>query len=158
VDFSAAMLALGQRKVTAAGQHGRIVLVRGDAMALPVRPASIDAATVAFGVRNVQRPETACAEIARALRRGGRLAILEFGVPTVPGFRALYLWYFNHVLPRIGGLISRHSGAYSYLPASVGAFPPPDEFMALLGEAGFTQVRAVPLTGGIVYLYTAVRR
>ena len=64
--------------------------------------ASVDAATVAFGIRNVQRPEVACAEMARVLRPGGRLAILEFGVPRIPGIRPLYLWYFEHVLPRIG--------------------------------------------------------
>lgn len=157
VDFSGAMLALGRAKVRAAGETGRILLVRGDAMDLPVRSGSVDAVTVAFGIRNVQRPEPACAEMARALRRGGRLAILEFGVPKWPGLRALYLWYFNQVLPRVGRLISKHSGAYSYLPASVGAFPPPAEFMAILRQSGFEQVRAVPLTGGIVYLYTGTR-
>jgi demethylmenaquinone methyltransferase/2-methoxy-6-polyprenyl-1,4-benzoquinol methylase len=118
----------------------------------------VDAAAVAFGVRNVQRPEQACAEIARALRPGGRVAILEFGVPNIPGLRAIYLWYFRQVLPRIGRMISGHSGAYSYLPASVGAFPPPDEFAAILSRSGFEQVKAIPLTGGIVFLYTGVRQ
>lgn len=157
VDFAGAMLALGLRKVHAANQSKRIVLVRGDAMRLPARDRSADAATVAFGIRNVQRPEVACAEMARVLRAGGRLAILEFGVPRIPGVSALYLWYFRHVLPLIGRMISGHTGAYSYLPASVGTFPPPAEFMTLLRQAGFTEVRAVPLTFGIVYLYTAVK-
>ena len=157
VDFAGAMLTLGLRKVHAAGHTRRIVLVRGDAMRLPVRDHSADAATVAFGIRNVQRPEVACAEMARVLRAGGRLAILEFGVPRIPGVSALYLWYFRNVLPRIGRLISGHTGAYSYLPASVGTFPPPAEFITLLRQAGFTDVRAVPLTFGIVYLYTAVK-
>jgi demethylmenaquinone methyltransferase / 2-methoxy-6-polyprenyl-1,4-benzoquinol methylase len=155
VDFAGAMLSLGLRKVRAAGQAGRIVLVRGDAMRLPVPDASADAATVAFGIRNVQRPEVACAELARALRPGGRLAILEFGVPRLPGVRALYLWYFKHLLPLVGRLVSGHGGAYSYLPASVGTFPPPNEFMKILRQAGFDEVQAVPLTFGIVYLYTA---
>lgn len=157
VDFAGAMLTLGLRKVHAASQDRRIALIRGDAMRLPARDRSTDAATVAFGIRNVQRPDVACAEMARVLRSGGRLAILEFGVPRIPGVSAIYLWYFRRVLPLIGRMISGHTGAYSYLPASVGTFPPPAEFMTILRQAGFVEVRAVPLTFGIVYLYTAVR-
>jgi demethylmenaquinone methyltransferase / 2-methoxy-6-polyprenyl-1,4-benzoquinol methylase len=157
VDFAGAMLALGLRKIQAAGQVKRIVLVRADAMRLPARDRIAEAATVAFGIRNVQRPEVACAEMARVLKPGGRLAILEFGVPRIPGVSALYLWYFRRVLPLIGRLISGHTAAYTYLPASVGTFPPPAEFMTLLRHAGFAEVRAVPLTLGIVYLYTGVK-
>lgn len=158
VDFAAAMLSFGLRKVRAAGEAERIALVRGDATRLPLRDGTVDAATVAFGIRNVERPEFACAEMARVMRRGGRLAILEFGVPRVPGIRTLYLWYFKYLLPAVGRMISGHTAAYSYLPASVGTFPQPHEFMAILEQAGFTHVRADPLTFGIVYLYTAVRR
>jgi demethylmenaquinone methyltransferase/2-methoxy-6-polyprenyl-1,4-benzoquinol methylase len=157
VDFAGAMLALGLRKVRAAGESGRVALVRGDAMRLPVADRSAEAATIAFGIRNVQQPEVACAELARVLRPGGRIAILEFGVPRIPGVHALYLWYFTHVLPRIGRMISGHGGAYSYLPASVGTFPPPAAFVTLLQQAGFSDVRAVPLTVGIVYLYVGGR-
>jgi demethylmenaquinone methyltransferase / 2-methoxy-6-polyprenyl-1,4-benzoquinol methylase len=155
VDFSGAMLALGLQKITTAGEAGRIALVRGDAMRLPAADRSVDAVTVAFGIRNVQRPEVACAEMARVLRPGGRLAILEFGVPRIPGIRPLYLWYFTHVLPLVGRAISGHNAAYSYLPASVGTFAPPSEFVETLRRAGFTDIRADPLTFGIVYLYTA---
>jgi demethylmenaquinone methyltransferase/2-methoxy-6-polyprenyl-1,4-benzoquinol methylase len=158
VDFAAAMLAIGVRKVRAAGEEGRIALIRGDATCLPVSAASVDAVTVAFGIRNVQRPELACAEMARALRPGGRLAILEFGVPRVPGISTLYLWYFKYLLPAVGRTVSGHGAAYSYLPQSVGAFPPPAEFVTILRQAGFDDVRAVPLTLGIVYLYVARRR
>ena len=158
VDFAGAMLRLGLGKVRRAGEERRIALVRGDALRLPVADNSADAVTIAFGMRNVQRPDVGCAEMARVLRRGGRLAILEFGMPRVPGVRALYEWYFNSVLPFIGRRISGHGGAYSYLPASVGSFPPPDEFVTVLRQAGFADVRAVPLTFGIVYLYTAVKR
>ena len=157
VDFAGAMLTLGLRKVHAGGQAKRILLVRGDAMRLPARDLAADAVTVAFGIRNVQRPEIACAEMARVLRKGGRLAILEFGVPRIPGVSALYLWDLRHVLPLVGRLISGHTGAYRYLPASVGTFPPPAEFMTFLRQAGFTDVRAVSLTFGIVYLYTGVK-
>ncbi len=155
VDFAAAMLSFGAQKVRGAGESARITLVRGDAMRLPVLDDTADAATVAFGIRNVQQPELACVDMARVLRRGGRLAILEFGVPRVPGISTLYLWYFKYLLPLVGRVMSGHSAAYSYLPASVGSFPPPAEFMTILRRAGFTDVRADPLTFGIVYLYTA---
>ena len=158
VDFAAAMLSVGRRKLLAAREDQRLTLVRGDATSLPIRDASVDAATVAFGIRNVERPELACAEMARVMRRGGRLAILEFGVPRVPGVSTLYLWYFKYLLPAVGRKVSGHTAAYSYLPASVGAFPPPDEFVAILEQAGFVDVRADPLTFGIVYLYRATKR
>ena len=157
VDFAGAMLAVGREKVNRAGEARRITLVRGDATRLPVLRESVDAVTIAFGIRNVERPNEACAEMARTLKPGGRLAILEFGVPRIPGIRTLYRWYFTQLLPLVGRMVSHHTRAYSYLPASVGAFPPPDEFMAALRAAGFRDVRAVPLTFGIVYLYTATR-
>ena len=111
-----------------------------------------------MNARVAPRPERACAEMARALRPGGRLAILEFGVPRIWGISTLYLWYFKHLLPAVGRMVSGHSAAYSYLPASVGSFPPPREFMTILEQTGFADVRADPLTFGIVYLYTGVRR
>lgn len=155
VDFARAMLAVGRAKVEAAREAARIALVQGDATRLPARTGSVDAITVAFGIRNVQQPELACAEMARTLTTGGRLAILEFGVPRIPGIATLYLWYFKYLLPFIGRTISGHTAAYSYLPASVSTFPPPDEFCAMLRASGFDNVVAVPLTLGIVYLYTA---
>ena len=155
VDFAGAMLAHGVTKVRAQGLDARVQLVRGDAMRLPVADASVDAVTIAFGIRNVQQPEVACAELLRVLKPGGRLAILEFGLPVVPAVRPLYLWYFNHVLPRIGRAVSRHNAAYDYLPQSVGSFPWGDAFGRILTATGFSQVKARPLSLGIVYLYSA---
>ena len=157
VDFSGAMLAIGRQKVSAAGEAQRIRLVRGDAAMIPAQNASCDAATIAFGIRNVAEPERALAELSRVLRPGATLAILEFGQPRVPGIRTLYLWYFRYLLPFVGRLVSKHQSAYSYLPASVGAFPPPDEFARTIERHGFVSVQAVPLTLGIVYLYIATR-
>ena len=157
VDFAASMLAIGRDKVRAARAARRIALVRGDAARLPVRDSAADAATVAFGIRNVEHPELACAEMARAIRPGGRLAILEFGVPRLPGISTLYLWYFKYLLPAIGRVVSGNRMAYSYLPASVRSFPPPAQFLAMLERAGFMDVQAIPLTFGIVYLYVGTR-
>lgn len=154
VDFAAAMLERARQKARGDGLDGRVLLVRGDAMHLPVPDSSVDGVTMAFGIRNVAAPETACAELYRALRPLGRLAILEFGLPAVPGVRSLYLWYFRHVLPRIGRAVSHHDAAYSYLPMSVGSFPWGEAFAAILRGAGFNNVRSRPLSLGIVYLYT----
>ena len=158
VDFAGAMLRVGLQKTRARNLTGRVTLVRGDAAHIPAASGSVDAVTVAFGIRNVQDTAGASDEIHRVLKRGGRLAVLEFAIPTTPGVRGAYLWYFNQVLPRIGTLISRHNAAYGYLPASVGAFASPDEFVTILRQSGFVEIQAVPLTFGIVYLYTAQRR
>lgn len=157
VDFAGEMLKLGLRKVRDAGLQGRIQLVRGDATRIPLRDSTCDAATIAFGIRNVAEPETALAELARVLRSGARLAILEFGQPRVPGIRTCYTWYFRYLLPLVGRFVSKHDRAYSYLPASVGTFPPPSEFARVIARHGFKNVQAVPLTMGIVYLYVAER-
>jgi demethylmenaquinone methyltransferase / 2-methoxy-6-polyprenyl-1,4-benzoquinol methylase len=155
VDFASVMLRLGLAKIVSLGLVRSIRLVRGDATRIPVGSATCDAATIAFGIRNVAEPERALAEIARVLRPHGRLAILEFGQPRIPGIRSLYSWYFRFVLPAIGRLVSKHDSAYSYLPASVGTFPPAHEFAGIIAKHGFSNVRAVPLTFGIVYLYIA---
>lgn len=157
VDFSGEMLRRGVAKVAAAGLADRISLVRGDATRVPAASASMDAATVAFGIRNVQEPARALAEMHRVLRPGGRVAILEFSIPGSPVIRAVYLPYFRYVLPRIGRLVSGHGSAYTYLPASVSAFVAPEAMRRMLGDAGFREVHATPLSFGIVTLYTAVR-
>lgn len=154
VDFSAAMLQYGREKL-ARLRESRVALVRADAMSIPLPDACVDAVTIGFGIRNVQRPEVTAREIARVLKPGGRLAILEFGTPAVPGIRGAYLFYFRRILPLIGRIVSRHNDAYSYLPASVAAFPSPDEFLALLRESGFSDAWVDSLTLGIVYLFVA---
>jgi demethylmenaquinone methyltransferase/2-methoxy-6-polyprenyl-1,4-benzoquinol methylase len=156
VDFAGAMLRVGHDKLLQGGLADRVTLVRGDASSLPVRDASVDAVTIGFGIRNVEQTAAACAEVHRVLASGGRLAVLEFAIPSTPVVRAAYLAYFNHVLPLIGRLVARHE-AYGYLPASVGAFQTPDAFVKLLRQSGFEDVSARPLTFGIVYLYTARR-
>ena len=154
VDFAGVMLAIGAQKVRRASLGG-IVLAKGDAMHIPVADASVDAVTIAFGIRNVENPQMALGDVLRVLRPGGRLVVLEFAIPTTPLVRTVYLSYFRHILPRIGRAVSRHDAAYGYLPASVGAFASPDAFTTLLRNVGFRDVSADPMTFGSVYLYTA---
>ena len=156
VDFSPVMLALGMKKLTARRLDDRMALAQGDASSIPVRSGSVDAVTIGFGIRNVEDRAAACREMLRVLKPGGRLAILEFAMPTSPVFRGLYLSYFRHILPRLGAWISGHKSAYTYLPASVDAFGV-DDFMDLLRSSGFADVAADPMAFTSVYLYTARR-
>jgi demethylmenaquinone methyltransferase/2-methoxy-6-polyprenyl-1,4-benzoquinol methylase len=157
VDFASAMLGVARQKIDRDRLRDRIALVRADATRLPIADRSVDAVTIAFGIRNVENVAAACAEMARVLKPGGRLAILEFAVPGLPGWRSLYGWYLTHILPRVGRMVSRHNGAYAYLPASIGAFATPDELVKILRQSGFETVSAVPLTLGSVCLYVARR-
>lgn len=154
VDFSGAMLAHGLDKVRGAELDPRVQLIRGDAMHLPAGSESVDAATIAFGIRNVMLPDMACRELFRVLRPGGRVAILEFGDPESPLFGPVYRWYSHNILPRIGRAVSRHDAAYTYLPKSIGAFAYGEDFVHILDAAGFSQIKTRPFMFGAVYLYT----
>ena len=156
VDFSPVMLTFGLAKLRRRRLDSAIALVRGDASSIPLAASTVDAVTIGFGIRNVDDRAAALREILRILKPGGRLAILEFAMPTAPLFRYLYLSYFRHILPRIGQWISGNATAYTYLPASVDAFEP-TKFMELLQLCGFVDVRADPMTFGSVFLYTAKR-
>ncbi|MEI6668110.1 MAG: bifunctional demethylmenaquinone methyltransferase/2-methoxy-6-polyprenyl-1,4-benzoquinol methylase UbiE [Acidobacteriota bacterium] len=158
LDFSSGMLRYGARKLERRGLAKQIWLTQADAMRLPIRSDSIDAATVAFGIRNVESPAVVFQDVLRVLRPGGRFAILEFALPPRAIIRQVYMAYFRHVLPRVGRLLSGHTSAYSYLPASVSTFPEPAVMRAALEREGFIDVRAVQLTMGVVYLYSAAKR
>jgi demethylmenaquinone methyltransferase / 2-methoxy-6-polyprenyl-1,4-benzoquinol methylase len=146
LDFSEAMLERARRKAP------ELEWVRGDLLALPFRDGRFDAATVGFGVRNVEDLERAVRELRRVLRPGGRLGILEITRPR--GSLALfYRVWFDGVVPLIGKLLPGGT-AYTYLPASVRRFPGPEELAALMRNAGFDDVRHRLLAGGIVALHT----
>ena len=154
VDLSEQMLAVARRKIEARGLDGRIVLDRGDAERLAVADASVDVATVAFGVRNFGDLGAGLRELARTIKPGGKVVILEFSRPRNRLFRVLYEFYTYKILPRIGGMVSKDKRAYEYLPASVGEFPSPAEFMSLMERAGFRACRARSQSFGIAQIYT----
>jgi demethylmenaquinone methyltransferase / 2-methoxy-6-polyprenyl-1,4-benzoquinol methylase len=152
VDLAPRMLTRGAIKLAERGLAGRGGLAAGDAERLPLAAGAFDAAMVAFGIRNVGDTGAALAEVHRVLRPGGRLAVLEFGVPRGPA-GVLYRFYFGRLLPLIGGLISGDREAYAYLPASVARFPDPPAFAALVEAAGFRAVRWQRLSAGIAFLH-----
>jgi len=156
-DFCRPMLDRGIEKSARTGVP--IEWVEADAMALPFPTATFDLVTVAFGLRNIANTSRGLAEMARVLKPGGRLAILEFSLPSTRLVRGGYLWYFRRVLPLIGNTVARNaSNAYTYLNQSVEEFPSGDALAALVREAGFERVEQVPLTFGIATLSIATRR
>jgi demethylmenaquinone methyltransferase/2-methoxy-6-polyprenyl-1,4-benzoquinol methylase len=158
LDFTPEMLCLGPRKAAQAGLGG-ICFALGDALRVPLRDASVAAAGVAFGIRNVADLDAALREMSRIVRPGGKVLILEFTRPRGRFFGPLYLFYFRRVLPLLGRVISRTSGdAYRYLPRSVSAFAGPEGMAERMRAAGLSGVRAVPLTCGVVHLYVGVRK
>jgi demethylmenaquinone methyltransferase/2-methoxy-6-polyprenyl-1,4-benzoquinol methylase len=154
LDLSAEMLRRAVPKLARRGLAARASVAAADAERLPVADGRFDAALIAFGIRNVGDPAAALRGLHRALRPGGRLVVLEFGNPAgLAG--AAYRLYFEHVLPRVGSLVSGDGSAYTYLPRSVARFPGPDAFSARLREAGFADVRRRRLTLGIAWLFRA---
>ena len=155
LDFCRPMLEIARQKALASER--RIPFVEGDALRLPFADCSFDVVTIAFGLRNLASVEEGLRELRRVLKSAGRIAVLEFSDPVVPGFRALFRFYFTRVLPRIGGMVSGSRGAYEYLPDSVSKFPGQERLAALMAEAGFEGVEYVNLTGGIAALHTGTR-
>ena len=153
VDISEEMLRVGREKLAQMGLADRITLQRGDSEKLPFSDNQFDAALVAFGVRNFEDLGRGLSQIARILRPGGRLVVLEFSHPRAFPIKQLYAFYSRYVLPRIGSAVSKDSGAYRYLPASVAAFPDGEDFLAVMQQSGFRNVQERRLTFGIASLY-----
>ena len=155
-DFCHPMLVIGRDKVLTS-HTGRAALAEGDALRLPFSEGQFDVVTMAFGLRNLGHVEGGLAEVFRVLKPGGRAAVLEFSQPVAPLLRYSFNFYFHHVLPRIGALLSGSSFAYSYLPASVRRFPGQARLAEMMGEAGFDNVRYHNLSGGIAALHLGDR-
>lgn len=154
-DFCRPMLSIAKDKVD--GTELSIPFVEGDAMRLGFADETFDAVTIAFGLRNLSNVDAGLIELARVLKPGGVLAILEFSTPSIPGFRPLFNFYFNNILPRIGGAVSGSRGAYEYLPDSVSRFPAQKELAERVRNTGFDQVEFQNLTGGIAAIHTGTK-
>mgnify|MGYP003393198981 CR=1 FL=1 len=150
-DFCRPMLAVAQDKAAS------IPFVEGDAMQLSFAENSFDAVTIAFGLRNLSNFRNGLIELHRVLKPGGKLVVLEFSAPVVPGFRGAFRFYFSNILPRIGGLISGERGAYEYLPDSVSKFPDQKALAEMMSETGFDNVSFDNLTGGIAAIHSGIK-
>lgn len=152
VDFCGEILALAPPK--AARSRAPVRFQVADVMALPFPSGSFDVASIAFGIRNVDDPAQGISEMARVVRPGGRVVVLEFGQPGGALFGPLFRWYSRHVIPRVGGFLSGDRAAYEYLDRTAARFPSGGSFAALLRRTrAFRSVAARPLTGGVAYVY-----
>jgi demethylmenaquinone methyltransferase/2-methoxy-6-polyprenyl-1,4-benzoquinol methylase len=155
LDFCRPMLDIAAAKASKSGFS--LPFVEGDALDLPFADRSFEAATIAFGLRNLTSVEAGIKELLRVLKPGGRVAVLEFSKPRTPLLRSLFRIYFSKLLPLFGGLISGSKTAYQYLPDSVSRFPDQNELSKLMTQAGFEDVTFRNLTGGIAALHLGTR-
>ena len=155
LDFCRPMLVIAASK--AARSNSNVPFVEGDALDLPFGDCSFEAATIAFGLRNLTSVEAGFKELLRVLKPGGRVAVLEFSKPKAPILRSLFRIYFTKLLPLFGGWVSGSKSAYEYLPDSVSRFPDQEELVAMMKAAGFAEVSYENLTGGIAALHLGTR-
>ncbi|MBX9681375.1 MAG: bifunctional demethylmenaquinone methyltransferase/2-methoxy-6-polyprenyl-1,4-benzoquinol methylase UbiE [Gemmataceae bacterium] len=157
-DFCHEMLRIAQKKVDSLKANDRIRLIEADAQKLPFPDNHFQIVTVAFGLRNVTDTDRGLSEMIRVARPGGRVAVLEFSQPRNRVFGGLYRFYFRHVLPRLGQMISRSKdNAYHYLPASVMEFPDGEALAERMRRLGLAEVRWKPFTFGVATLYIGVK-
>ena len=154
-DFSSEMLAVAKQKIEQLGLSERISLTECNAENIPLDDEAVDAATVAFGVRNFEHQKEALAEMKRTIKRGGHLVVLEFSNPRCFFVRWCYRMYSHYILPAIGRLVSKHATAYTYLPESIDQFASPEAFSALLQEVGFDNIERRSQSLGIAHIYIA---
>jgi demethylmenaquinone methyltransferase/2-methoxy-6-polyprenyl-1,4-benzoquinol methylase len=153
LDLAPQMLEIGRQKAKKKKLQQSITFVEGDAENLPFEDNTFDAITVAFGVRNFERPLEGLKEMNRVLKPGGRLVILEFSKSRSKIFEGVFNLYFKYILPTIGRLVSKDARAYQYLYDSVQVFPSGQAFIDLLGESGYQSNRWIPLTFGVCSIY-----
>ncbi len=153
IDLSQGMIDVGIKKIKAKNLEQKIILLKGDGVHIPCADNIFDVATISFGIRNFSDPSTSLSNIYRVLKKDGRLMIMEFSIPTNFIIRKLYFFYFRNILPLIGNLFSKHKDAYTYLNQSVEDFPYGQDFLNLMKEAGFSNLKFTPLTFGIATLY-----
>lgn len=154
IDMAGKMLSIGKEKVSRKHLDARICLVRGDGMRIPLGRETVDLAMIAFGIRNMNDPHKSLSEIHRVLKSGGRLVVLEFSIPKNRVSRVAYLAYFRYILPLVGGILSRDLRAYRYLNRTVENFFSDSAFGRMMENAGFRDLRFMPLTFGITTIYS----
>lgn len=154
-DFSSEMLAVAKHKIEQFGLSERISLTECNAENIPLDNEAVDAATVAFGVRNFEHQREALTEMKRTIKRGGHLIVLEFSNPKCAFVRWCYRLYSHYILPAIGRMVSKHATAYTYLPESIDQFASPEAFSALLQEVGFDRIERKSQSLGIAHIYIA---
>ena len=154
VDISAGMLEVGREKVAARGWNDRIELIQGDSVSLPFNDHTFDAYTVAFGVRNFEDLQGGLRDMLRVLKPGAMGLVLEFSKPKHFPIKQVFGLYFKYIMPTVGKWVSKDPSAYTYLPESVQAFPEGEGFLEELRRAGYEDVQAKSLTGGIATIYT----
>ncbi|HEV7661759.1 MAG TPA: class I SAM-dependent methyltransferase [Allosphingosinicella sp.] len=152
-DINPEMLAVGVERARASGIEG-LIWAEENAEALSLPDKSFDAYTIAFGIRNVTDIQAALAEAHRVLKIGGRFFCLEFSQSRWPGFRTLYETYSRRVVPRIGAMVAKDEDSYRYLIESIERFPDMAAFARMIGTAGFAQVKAEPVLGGLVAIHS----
>jgi len=157
IDLSQGMLDEACRKVRQKGLDNVITFKQGDCMALQMDDASVDAVTVAFGVRNFEHLQQGYQEMARVLKPGGMLCVLELSTPTNPMIRWFYDLYTLHIIPWVGSLKSGEKSAYRYLPQSIAAVPQGDDMLQLMRAAGLRDTTFKCLTLGVCTIYTATK-
>ena len=157
IDLSGGMLDEARRKVKGKGLDKAISFEQGDCMALPMADESFDAVTVAFGVRNFEHLQQGYIEMARVLKPGGMLCVLELSAPTNPLIRWFYDLYTLHIIPAIGTIKSGDKSAYRYLPLSIAAVPQGDDMLQLMRNAGLHNTHCKRLTLGVCTIYTATK-
>ncbi|MEY4336762.1 MAG: bifunctional demethylmenaquinone methyltransferase/2-methoxy-6-polyprenyl,4-benzoquinol methylase [Bacteroidota bacterium] len=153
IDISEGMLELGRKKILQGGLQEQITLYTGDSEAIPMDNDQFDAVTVSFGVRNFQNLEKGLQEILRVLRPGGKLVVLEFSRPSLPGVQQLYNLYMNIVTPGVGRIFSKSRTAYQYLNDSVQKFPEGKDFVTIMEKTGFKNTSFQRLSLGICTIY-----
>ncbi len=156
-DINPDMLAVGRERAAARGLGQAITFAEANAETLPFADRSFDAATIAFGIRNVPRIEAALAEAYRVLKIGGRFLCLEFSAVNVPGLDRLYDFYSFNVIPALGRAVAGDAESYRYLVESIRRFPKPREFAGMMRAAGFERASHQLMTGGIVALHSGWR-
>jgi demethylmenaquinone methyltransferase/2-methoxy-6-polyprenyl-1,4-benzoquinol methylase len=156
-DINAAMLERGRERLLDAGVAGNVSYCLANAEKLPFADAQFDCVTIAFGLRNVTDKPAALASMARVLRPGGQLLILEFSHPTAPGLKPLYDAYSFRVLPLLGRLVARDAESYRYLAESIRMHPDQDSLLAMMHAAGLENCRYHNLSGGIVAIHRGYR-